>query len=145
MTTIRSHFFRLAPLGILLLVGLVVYLNQARKPEGGPPVVMDCPDLAAGCSTRMHGQAVSVGVQGELKVLQPFQVWVRAADAHKVQATFTMEGMDMGFNLYTLHADKNGVFRGRVTLPVCVSGRRDWLMTLDIDGRLLAVPFVTEL
>lgn len=145
MTTIRSHFFRLAPLGILLLVGLVVYLNQAREPEGGPAVVMDCPDLAAGCSTRLYGQAVSVGVEGELKVLQPFQVWVRAGDARKVQASFTMEGMDMGFNLYTLHADKDGVFRGRVTLPVCVSGRRDWVMTLDIDGHRLAVPFVTEL
>lgn len=145
MTTIRSHFLRLAPLGILLLVGLVVYLNRAREPEGGPPMVMHCPDLAAGCSTRLQGQAVSVGVEGELKALQPFQVWVRTGDARKVQATFTMEGMDMGFNLYTLHADKDGVFRGRVTLPVCVSGRRDWLMTLDIDGRLLAVPFVTEL
>ena len=51
----------------------------------------------------------------------------------------------MGFNLYTLHADQEGVFRGRVTLPVCVSGRRDWVMTLDIDGRRVAIPFVTEL
>jgi hypothetical protein len=106
---------------------------------------LDCPDLAAGCATRLDGRTVSVGVLGELKALQPFQVWVRAGDARRVQATFTMEGMDMGFNLYTLHADKDGVFRGRVTLPVCVSGRRDWMMTLDIDGRLLAVPFVTEL
>lgn len=145
MTTARSHFFRLAPLAILLLVGLVVYLNQARKSEGDTPVVMDCPDLATGCTTRLHGQTISLGVEGELKALQPFQVWVRAEGARKVQATFTMEGMDMGFNLYTLHADKDGVFRGRVTLPVCVSGRRDWVMTLDIDERRLAVPFVTEL
>ena len=145
MTTTRSHFYRLAPLGILLLAGLVVYLNQARDPEGSPPPVLDCPDLTVGCSTRLHGQAVSVGVEGELKVLQPFEVWVQAGQARKVQATFTMEGMDMGFNLYTLRADKEGVFRGRVTLPVCVSGRRDWVMTLDIDGRRLAVPFVTEL
>jgi hypothetical protein len=145
MTTARSHFYRLAPLGILVLVGLVVYLNQARQPQGGPPPVLHCPDLAAGCSTRLDGRSVSVGVEGPLKVLQPFQVWVRAQDARRVQASFTMEGMDMGFNLYTLHADKEGVFRGRVTLPVCVSGRRDWVMTLDIDGRRLAIPFVTEL
>lgn len=145
MTTARSHFYRLAPLAILLLVALVVYMNQTREPQGGPALVLDCPDLAAGCSTRLDGREVSVGIMGELKVLQPFQVWVRVGDARRVQATFTMEGMDMGFNLYTLHADEDGVFRGRVTLPVCVSGRRDWVMTLDIDGRRLAVPFVTQL
>ncbi len=145
MTTPRSHFYRLAPVLILLLVALVVYLNQVREPVGGPPLRMDCPSLRTGCSTRLDGQTLSVGVEGELRVLQPFQVWVRAPDARKVQASFTMEGMDMGFNLYTLHADKEGVFRGRVTLPVCVSGRRDWVMTLDIDGRRVTVPFVTEL
>ncbi len=145
MTTARSHFFRLAPLGILLLVGLVVYLDQARQPAGGPAPALHCPDLSAGCTGRVAGRTVSVGVAGELKALQPFEVWVRAGNARRVQATFTMEGMDMGFNLYTLHADKDGVFRGRVTLPVCVSGRRDWVMTLDIDGHRVAVPFVTEL
>jgi hypothetical protein len=145
MTTPRSHFYRLAPLGILLAVAMVVYLNQAREPVGGPPLEIACPDLTAGCSARLDGQTISVGVEGELKALQPFQLWVRAEAVRKVQASFTMEGMDMGFNLYTLHADKEGVFRGRVTLPVCVSGRRDWVMTLDIDGRRVAIPFVTEL
>jgi hypothetical protein len=62
-----------------------------------------------------------------------------------VEARFTMEGMDMGFNQYVLRADKEGVFRARVTLPVCVTGSREWLMTLDLDGMRLAVPFVTEL
>lgn len=145
MTTARSHFYRLVPLAILLLVALVLYLQQARTPPQGPPPVLQCANLTAGCTTRLDGRPVTVGVEGELKVLQPFQVWVRAGDARKVQASFTMEGMDMGFNLYTLHADKEGVFRGRVTLPVCVSGRRDWVMTLDIDGHRLAVPLVTEL
>ncbi|MFN3594790.1 MAG: hypothetical protein ACK4TK_08925 [Thiobacillaceae bacterium] len=145
MTSARSHFLRLAPLGILLLVALVVYLQPGLKPRDTAPQALPCADLAKGCTTRLGDREVTVGVSGELKVLQPFEVWVRAGGARKVQAQFTMEGMDMGFNLYTLHADRDGVFRGRVTLPVCVSGRRDWVMTLDIDGRRLAVPFVTEL
>lgn len=145
MTTARSHFYRLAPVAILLLAALVLYLQQARTPPQGRPSTLQCADLAVGCTIRLDGRAVTVGVEGELKALQPFHVWVRAGDARKVQASFTMEGMDMGFNLYTLRADKDGVFRGRVTLPVCVTGRRDWVMTLDIDGMRLAVPFVTEL
>lgn len=145
MTTARSHFYRLAPLAILLLVALVIWLDQAYRPPEAAAVQLDCPDLRAGCTAYVDGRAVSLGVQGELKALQPFQVWVRAAGAHKVQANFTMEGMNMGFNLYTLSADKEGVFRSRVTLPVCVSGRRDWVMSVEVDGRRLSVPFVTEL
>jgi len=57
-----------------------------------------------------------------------------------------MVDMNMGFNLYTLRPDSDGVFRAKVTLPACVSGRRDWVMTVDIDkATRLAVPFSTEL
>lgn len=145
MTSARSHLLRLTPPAILLLIALVVFLQPGQQSGETPAETLQCADLAAGCSTRLGDSAVQVGIAGELKVLQPFEVWVRAEGARRVQARFTMEGMDMGFNLYTLRADKEGVFRGRVTLPLCVSGRRDWVMTLDIDGRALAVPFVTEL
>lgn len=145
MTSARSHFYRLAPLGILLLVAMVVFLQPGHAPTETAAQTLQCADLAKGCTTRLNDRHVTVGIAGELKVLQPFEVWVHASGARRVQAQFTMEGMDMGFNLYTLRADKQGVFRGRVTLPVCVSGRRDWVMTLNIDGRRLAVPFVTEL
>ena len=145
MTTARSHLLRLAPAGILLMVALVVLLQPRRESLDAAPQTLQCAALARGCTTRLGDREVALGITGELKVLQPFELWVRAEGARKVQARFTMEGMDMGFNLYTLRPDQKGVFRGRVTLPVCVSGRRDWVMTLEIDGRRLAVPFVTEL
>ncbi len=144
MTSARSHFYRLAPLAILLVLAAVVYLNPGEKPSG-PVQRLACQDLSASCTGHLDGRTVTMGVEGALKALQPFGLWVRANGATRVQASFTMEDMDMGFNLYTLRRDQTGVFRARVTLPVCVSGRRDWLMTLDIDGRRIAVPFVTEL
>lgn len=145
MTSARSHFYRFAPLVILLLVAAVVYLNPSFTPPQTPALALECPDLHAGCAGSVDGRDVTLGVQGELKVLQPFELWVRTEGAQRVEASFTMEGMDMGFNLYTLRADKDGIHRARVTLPVCVSGRRDWVMTVDVDGKRLSVPFVTEL
>jgi hypothetical protein len=133
----------IVPLAVfVLVVGLVVGRQQR---EVAPPPLLACADLAQACSTRLDGVEVTVGVVGELKPLQPFTVWVRRPGATAVQASFSMEGMDMGFNRYTLKPDADGVFRGRVTLPVCVSGRRDWLMTLTMDGQALAVPFTTDL
>jgi hypothetical protein len=125
------------------LVALVVW----RDTDGPPPIVvnMRCPDPLAGCAAQVGPHAVSVGVVGELRPLKPFQVWVKAAGARAVDASFTMVGMNMGLNQYRLRPDGAGVFRARVTLPICVSGRREWLMTLDIDhASRLVMPFTVE-
>ena len=43
-----------------------------------------------------------------------------------------MVSMDMGFNRYDLRpAGEPGEFAARITLPMCVSGRRDWMLYLD--------------
>jgi len=140
----KTTLYRLFPLAIILLAGGVFWLFQDRQ-DAGPQQTLVCPNLHAGCTVDLDGQQVHVAFQGELKSLQAFQLKVEAPRAGKVEARFTMEGMDMGFNLYTLRADKKGTFLAKVTLPVCVSGRRDWVMNLRVDGAQLAVPFVTDL
>ena len=139
----RRHLFLLMPWLVIGLVAamLVTWQMNAPKPAQG----VHCPDLRAGCVIALAGQRIEVGVEGELRVLKPFQVWVKAPGAGKVQARFNMADMDMGFNLYTLRPDGQGVFRARIVLPVCVSGRRDWVMSLEIDGQRFDLSFVTEL
>ncbi len=134
----------LFPVLVIVLIAGVVATNRYLQPAK-PPLSIVCPNLQKGCSTRLEGHEINLGVQGELKVLSPFEVWVKAPEAKEVQASFAMKDMDMGFNLYTLRPDPQGVFRARVTLPVCVSGRRDWVMILDVDGHKISLPFVTEL
>jgi hypothetical protein len=134
----------LVPVLVIVLIAVVVAVNRYSRPEK-PPVEVACADLQAGCSARLDGREVKLGVQGELRVLTPFEVWVSASGSKEVKASFGMKDMDMGFNLYTLRPDPQGVFRTRVTLPVCVSGSRDWFMILDVDGHKISVPFVTQL
>ncbi len=55
-----------------------------------------------------------------------------------------MVGMDMGFNRYDLRPTADGAWAAKVTLPVCVSGRRDWILYLDLDGSRYAIPFSTQ-
>lgn len=135
---------RWIPLALIALVGVVVWWNPG-PPPGGPRHVLKCADPGRGCAMDVDGRAVKVALLGELKPLSAFEVRVEAPWARKVEARFTMESMDMGFNLYTLRPAGSGVYQARVTLPVCVTGRRDWLMELDLDGTTLVVPFVTDL
>jgi len=134
--------------GLPLLIVAIAAGVLWRENEAPPPLAVNlpCPTPATGCTAQIGNRAITVGMAGKLKTLQPFQVWVKSPGADKVQASFTMVDMNMGFNLYTLRPDKDGVFRAQVTLPACVSGRREWVMTVDIDETTrLAVPFATEL
>ncbi len=135
----------LVPAAIILLMGGVIGLNALYKPVRNDAVRVTCPDLGAGCAAIGEGRQVEIGVEGRLRLLEPFVLWARVQDADKVQASFDMEGMDMGFNLYTLRPDPSGTWRTKVTLPVCITGRNDWLLHLEVDGQRFTVPFVTEL
>ena len=126
----------------LLLLALAAGLLWHRGNDiPAADVTLSCADLATGCATRLGNRLVSIGSSGPVQPLKPFAVWVRAPGAGKVEARFTMRGMDMGFNRYSLRADADGVFRAHVTLPVCASGRRDWIMAVEIDATLVNVPF----
>ena len=73
--------------------------------------------------------------------LQPFDLAVQADGVKQVYASFVMVGMEMGLNRYRLVAADNKVWRAKVILPVCVAGRRDWVLTLVLDDNAVQIPF----
>lgn len=147
----RSVWLRFWPLGLMLFIALVLWAEIGGYWRGANEVkvvTVRCSDLSKGCAVDVDGRRILFGTSGEPKPLAPFQVWLTSKDSapmQKAEARFTMEGMDMGFNLYTLRADAQGVLRANVTLPICVTGRRDWNMILDVENLRLSVPFVTNL
>lgn len=135
----------LAPMAALLVLAAVVYFEQSRRAELAGIPRLACADPAQGCDARLGNTPLRLGMDAHRRPMQPFHLWVQAPGARRVVATFTMEDMDMGLNQYTLQADKQGIHRARVTLPVCVTGRADWLLTLEVDGERLQLPFVIGL
>lgn len=105
--------------------------------EAAPPVT--CADLTQGCTIR----GIEVRADQPPSALHPFLLSVRAPGARQVSAEFVMQGMEMGLNRYRLIAEKNGLWQARVTLPVCVSGRRDWVLWLEVDGERRGLAFQT--
>jgi len=55
-----------------------------------------------------------------------------------------LRGMEMGFNRYRLLPDGPGSWQAEVLLPACIQGRKDWLMTLEVDGRRYELPFKSD-
>jgi len=130
---------------LLLVVALVAiavagyWLN--RPPEAQ---AVACADPLAGCSFSDRGATVNVLFSVRPTPLKAFELKVSAPKATRVSAEFQMNGMEMGFNRYDLRPAGNGAFVSSVTLPMCVSGRRDWTLYLEVDGTRYALPFSTQ-
>lgn len=124
---------------LVVPVVLVVLMLACSKPVPPPT---PCADLTRGC--RIDDGPVEVRVDRMPSALQPFLLTVRAPDANQVHAEFVMQGMEMGLNRYRLVQSPSGEWQGRVTLPVCVSGRRDWLLILEMDGEQHVLAFSTH-
>jgi hypothetical protein len=129
----------------LLLIPALIAIAMAgywlKRPAEAQAVA--CADLLAGCSFSHRGTSAEVHFSVRPAPLEPFVLSVRAPGATRIAAEFQMNGMQMGFNRYDLRP-VDGVFVSKVTLPVCVSGRRDWTLFLDVDGAHYALPFSTN-
>lgn len=120
-------------------LALVLLLAAGCDPATpGTPVA--CADLEAGCAAG----GIRVRTDAPPSALRPFRLTVEAPAAARVSAEFAMEGMEMGLNRYRLLPAGEGRFEARVVLPVCVSGRRDWLLWVEADGRRVGFAFQTR-
>lgn len=80
------------------------------------------------------GHALSVELSTAPVPLQPFRVQLYASDAplQAVSVDFQMVDMYMGLNRYSLERQVEGLWSREVMLPVCATGRSDWLMQLRL-------------
>jgi len=131
-------------LPLLLIAVAMLFVWRDRQTLPPAPQLLPCVSLDKACRTTLAGHELQIGVSGPIKSMQPFEVWLKSPQARRVEARFAMKAMNMGTNVYTLEADKEGTYRATVTLAACISGDRDWIMTLDVDGAASALPFVME-
>ena len=131
-------------LKFVVLLTLLSCLASCDKQTDALQLV-DCQDLIRGCD---------IGT-GKLffnqlpKPLAPFIVTLKTSTTHitigSVTAQFNMQDMQMGFNNYQFISVKSGVWQANVTLPVCMQGRGDWLMILEVNiggkTKRLGIPF----
>ncbi len=111
----------------LLLTTAMLAGCQAKPPQAVP-----CNSPQLGCEQA----GVKVRFSTAPVVLTPFVLEVEAPGAKQVSASFSMLDMDMGENRYQLEPQRDGSsWRHMIILPVCIAGRSDWQLRLDVDGQ----------
>lgn len=127
---------------VIVLAAIAVAGYWLNRPTAAQAVA--CADPVAGCRFSHRGAIVTLKFSARPRPLQAFELRVNAPGTSRISAEFQMNGMEMGFNRYDLRMAGKGMFASNVTLPVCVSGRRDWTLYLEIDGAHYALPFSTH-
>ncbi len=122
-----------------ILIAIAIIGTRSKQPHHAQTLA--CVDPVRGCTFTHRGESVQLRFSHPPKPLQPFTMTLRASIAHQVHAEFQMQGMEMGLSRYVLAAGAPGLFAATITLPVCVSGRRDWKLYLQIDAQRFVMPF----
>jgi hypothetical protein len=124
----------------VLAVQLPDWLRPARDAADLPRVGLalvepGCDASRTVCTARQGAQALALQMQGPVVGLRPFRVQVVPSGmvVREVQLECSMPDMDMGQNRYRLLPEGNG-WVGLVTLPICTTGRSDWLATVRVLG-----------
>ena len=115
------------------------------------PVRQPCQVSAGPCMAGDEQLQLSVLLGPGVVALKPFPVTltldpVSRVDVKEITLAFSMQGMSMGLNRYRMIRRSDRIWTAKVTLPICTSGRSDWIADFDLksdDGRWsLKIPFV---
>lgn len=101
---------------------------------------VDCDSAQRACAARGGDLEFELRLGPPVRPMEAFEIRLHvlrdtlAADA-QITVEFQMRGMDMGLNRYRLERAADGVWRGRAILPVCTTGRSDWLARVELVQR----------
>lgn len=119
----------------LLLAALIWGLRHDwTRPSQFPVSVLACASITQGCGNDLFVAGFSEAPQ----VMKPLHLNVhlnKPETIRKVYVDFAMQNMEMGLNRYRLIQSKQSSdWQADITLPVCVQGRSDWNMVIELEA-----------
>jgi hypothetical protein len=124
--------------------------SKSSLPEETLSVDVPCDATGQGCNAQSGAMQWTVRIGPEAVALKSFPVSLRIAGSDETlesaRVKFVMSGMSMGLNEYQLISVDNNAWEADVMLPICTSGRSDWLAEFSVASKRkrwrLVVPFV---
>ena len=131
---------------ILVIVAVGYYFESHKEEAQKPRYVLELLDLNCNpaesvCRAAKQDSSVTLYFPEQVHYLKPFRMQVTTkgisnSSIETIYIDYTMVGMDMGLNRFNLKSvtDAKGQqrYEGEGILPVCVSGRVDWLANVNV-------------
>jgi hypothetical protein len=132
----------------LIALGVIGYqLAPLLNPKTDITLTLSSCDLAkqACIATLPDGGQLEFSIEPRpIPSLKPLklQASIKGSEVRKIEIDFAGTDMKMGHNRPTLQGS-SGQFTGQANLPVCVTGKMEWDVTVLVETSkaLIAVPF----
>lgn len=134
-------------LTVVALIALAIELwslrpgaDKAAQLATPMQIVADCDSAKQACAARGEDLEFELRLGPPVRPMEAFGIQLRGlrgaldADA-QITVEFQMRDMDMGLNRYRLEPAADGAWQGRAILPVCTTGRSDWIARVEIVQR----------
>ena len=131
---------------ILLIFGYFIFWTASSNNEIEQRKIIrlqvdKCNAQKQKCSVNLNGHKIRISFDENVFYLKPFYISVSdenndSNNIESIQIDFKMKNMNMGVNRFLLekiHSENNQPFwKGKALLPICVTGRADWVSELNI-------------
>jgi len=121
---------------IILMLIMILAGNYFFKPvpEKTTILVSGCDLSKDKCKVVLEKSEHEITIEGEVKALQKFTINIIDNDDMIEQASveLKMKAMDMGKNRFAFVKSGDHGWKTDVVIPVCTTGRRDWLFEFEI-------------
>ncbi|MDH5516699.1 MAG: hypothetical protein OEY36_02625 [Gammaproteobacteria bacterium] len=128
-----------AVLAVVLLTIIIAgqYFFRQSSPENKSVLYSACRLTTEDCPLQYDTAAYTVSISDDVKALRPFFISITdpAQKITKAVLNLKMREMDMGQNRYTFSRVSADSWRAKVIIPVCTSGKRNWLIELSVDDQ----------
>ncbi len=129
--------------GLLILTTLNIQScseENTTSKNNTPIQITTCPNNGTWCKSTHNNQQIEILFPKTIPYLKPFEVKVKLNKNNQTkikprQIQFSMQGMQMGMNRFNFKRSRTKQYWvSQVVLPVCVTGRKDWLVQISTDN-----------
>ena len=105
------------------------------------------------CVVELNELKVKVLFDNNIYYLKPFYISVTNENLdnlkfESIYVDFKMNNMNMGVNRFLLKRDNKSIWKGKALLPICVTGRADWLSEIEIlttkNKYIISIPILVK-
>lgn len=99
-----------------------------------------CDPITKNCVAKVDGGELQWFVDGPIHYLKPFTSKIQlrniaASDVLNVSVEFAMKDMQMAANRSVFTQQAKDIWQAQSLLPICASGRKDWLATVRLETK----------
>lgn len=134
----QSTLLLIVSILLIIAINLWLYLLQTNVDPVKNLISIDslhCQPNSQNCIFKYRDYIFQLTMDHDISPLKPFRVQIHTDAKHiqEIIVSFEMKNMDMGTNQFHLVRQTNEIWEANAIIPICTTGRSDWLFRVEID------------